>query len=98
MQRPIEPAQYTSEEWIGLATDAGITLSMSRKGYSPDNAACEGLFGRMKNEMYHHRRWSDVDELEQAIHDYNDFYNNKRIKNAYQGLSITEQRTLAGIQ
>ena len=27
---------------------AGLERSMSKKGYSPDNAACEGLFGRLK--------------------------------------------------
>ena len=26
---------------------------MSRKGCSPDNSACEGFFGRLKNEMYY---------------------------------------------
>jgi transposase InsO family protein len=26
---------------------------MSRKACSPDNAACEGFFGRMKNELFY---------------------------------------------
>ena len=29
--------------------------SMSRKGTSPDNAACEGFFGNLKNEFFHGR-------------------------------------------
>ena len=29
--------------------------SMSRKGYIPDNVACEGFFGRLKNEMFYNR-------------------------------------------
>ena len=33
---------------------------MSAKGCSPDNAACEGFFGRLKNEFFHHRDWSGV--------------------------------------
>ena len=30
---------------------AELTRSMSRKGCSLDDAACEGVFGRLKNEM-----------------------------------------------
>lgn len=36
-------------EWIKLVHDAGLTKSTSRKGCSPDNSACEGFFGRLKN-------------------------------------------------
>jgi transposase InsO family protein len=28
---------------------------MSRKACSPDNAACEGFFGRLKNELFYPR-------------------------------------------
>ena len=27
---------------------------MSKKGCSPDNSACEGVFGRLKNEMFYY--------------------------------------------
>ena len=30
---------------------------MSRKGRSPDNAACEGFFGRTKDEMFRGGDW-----------------------------------------
>lgn len=33
---------------------------MSPKGCSPDNSACEGLFGRLKNEMFYNRDWTGV--------------------------------------
>jgi putative transposase len=33
---------------------------MSRKGCSPDNSACEGFLGRMKNEMLYRRNWGKV--------------------------------------
>jgi transposase InsO family protein len=32
--------------------DARLTRSMARKACSPDNAACEGFFGRLKNELF----------------------------------------------
>lgn len=52
---------------------------MSKKGYSPDNSACEEFFCRMKNEMYYYKIWHDVDELEAAINSYIEFYNPKTI-------------------
>jgi transposase InsO family protein len=33
---------------------------MSRKGCSPDNAACEGFFGRLKMELFYYRDWAGV--------------------------------------
>ena len=30
---------------------------MSKKGCSPDNSACEGFFGRLKNEFFYYRDW-----------------------------------------
>ena len=38
----------------------GYTRSMSKKGCSPDNSACEGFFGRMKNEMFYGRSFVGV--------------------------------------
>jgi len=60
--------------WISRMSEAGLTRSMSKKGCSPDNSACEGFFGRLKNEMFYNRSWSNVsiDEfiaiLDQYIH------------------------------
>jgi putative transposase len=39
---------------------AHLTRSMSKKACTPDNAACEGFFGRLKNEMYYNRTWNDT--------------------------------------
>ena len=38
---------YRWPGWISRATEAGLQRSMSKKGCSPDNAACEGFFGRI---------------------------------------------------
>ena len=70
----------------------GILRSMSKKGCSPDNAACEGFFGRMKNEMYYGRTWQNPQELKEAIATYIEFYNDHRIKISLDGLSIAEYR------
>ena len=83
---------YRGGMWIEKLEGQVILRSMSRKGNSGDNAACEGFFGRMKTEMYYGIRWSKASELEAAIHEYIDFYNNRRIKMSLGGLSIKEYR------
>ena len=53
--------------------------SMSKKGCSPDNAACEGFFGRLKNEMFYGRRGVGVsmDDFINEINSYIEWYNTK---------------------
>lgn len=48
---------YCWPDWIHMVVQAGLVRSMSRKGCSPDNSACEGFFGRLKNEMFYGRSW-----------------------------------------
>lgn len=42
---------YRWPGWLERVNAAGLIRSMSRKGCSPDNAACEGFFGRLKTEI-----------------------------------------------
>ena len=51
---------YRTPDWVRACAAAGIERSMSRKGHSPDNAACEGFFGRLKAEFFHGRDWRGV--------------------------------------
>ncbi len=46
---------YRWPGWISRMEKAGLTRSMSQKDCSPDNSACEGFFGRLKNEMFYNR-------------------------------------------
>jgi transposase InsO family protein len=39
---------YRWPGWLQRISVSGLTRSMSRKGCSPDNAACEEFFGRLK--------------------------------------------------
>lgn len=41
--------RYRWPGWIERCDAAGITRSMSKKGCSPDNSACEGFFATFKN-------------------------------------------------
>ena len=80
-------------------TDAGLTRSMSKKGCSPDNSACEGFFGRLKNEMFYDRSWVGV-TIEQFIEMLNSYvkrYNEKRIKISPGTMSPVEYRRSPGL-
>lgn len=85
---------YRWPGWIQRMKEAGLTRSMSKKGCSPDNAACEGFFGRLKNEMFYGRSWIGVspDDFAQELDDYINWYNCKRIKLSLGGLSPIEYR------
>ena len=63
---------------------------MSRKGKnSPDNGMMESFFGILKSEIFYgyEETFHSLEQQEQAIVDYIDYYNNKRIKVKLKGLS-----------
>ncbi len=74
---------------ITIKKNVGIQPSMSRKGNSPDNGMMESFFGILKSEMFYgyEKMFHSLEQLEQAIVDYIDYYNNKRIKVKLKGLS-----------
>ena len=59
-------AHYRWPGWLSRVRSAKLIRSMSRKGCSPDNAACEGFFGRLKTELFYPRNWKDI-TIEQFI-------------------------------
>ncbi|CJO28528.1 30S ribosomal protein S1 [Streptococcus pneumoniae] len=73
----------------------GIQASMSRKGNSQDNGRMESFFGILKSEMFYgyEQTFKSLNQLERAIIDYIDYYNNKRIKVKLKGLSPVQYRT-----
>lgn len=72
---------------------------MSRKGCTPDNAACEGFFGRLKTELFYHRNWqtTSLEQFMEEVDSYIRWYNEKRIKISLGGLSPLEYRKDLGI-
>ncbi|EBS5765058.1 IS3 family transposase [Salmonella enterica subsp. enterica serovar Enteritidis] len=90
---------YRWPGWLERVNAAGLIRSMSRKGCSPDNAACEGFFGRLKNEMYYGREWSDVtlENFMQHVDTYIRWYNERRIKLSLGSLSPEMYRWQLGI-
>lgn len=77
---------------------AGLTRSMSQKGCTADNAACEGVFGRVKNEMFYNRSWAGVsiEEFMDTLNGYLHWYNEKRIKMSLGAMSPMEYRNRPG--
>lgn len=73
---------YRWPEWIAIMEDNQLVRSMSKKGCSPDNSACEGFFGRLKNEFFYNRDWRNTPTkiFINKLNDYINWYNNKRIK------------------
>lgn len=72
---------------------------MSHKGYSPDHAACQGFFGRLKNEMYYGREWSGVtlENFVQHVDTGIRWYNERRIKLSLGAVSLIMYRHQFGI-
>ena len=75
-------AHYRWPGWLSRVHNAKLIRSMSRKGCSPDNTACEGFFGRLKTELFYPRNWRDItiDQFIQIVDAYIQWYNEKRIK------------------
>lgn len=90
---------YRWSGWIERMEKNGFTRSMSKKGCSPDNAACEGLFGRIKNEFFYNQDWMDVtiEEFSLELDLYLRWYNEKRIKKSLGYLSPVEYRRSLGL-
>lgn len=89
---------YRWPGWLEIMEDAGLTRSMSKKACSPDNAACEGFFGRLKNEMFYNRLWHNVttNEFMNILDSYLVWYNERRIKISLGAMSPLEYRRSLG--
>ena len=102
-ERPIchsdRGCHYRWPGWIELCEERGVVRSMSRKGCSPDNSACEGFFGRLKVEAFYGRSWRGwtADEFMDEIDRYIHWYNEKRIKASLGGVSPMQYREKLGL-
>ena len=92
-------SHYRWPGWILRMDTYGLVRSMSKKGCTPDNAACEGFFGTLKTEMFYGRSWEGV-SLEKFIEEldrYIRWYNEKRIKMRLGGMSPLVYRRNLGL-
>jgi transposase InsO family protein/transposase-like protein len=90
---------YRWPGWLSRIAEAQLVRSMSRKACSPDNAACEGFFGRLKNELFYSRDWLSIsiEEFVAVLDAYIRWYNEARIKISLGSRSPVEHRRELGI-
>lgn len=89
--------QYTSKVFKVKLDGIGAIQSMSRIGRCIDNGPMEGFWGIIKSEMYNLRKFHYFDELHQAIDEYIDFYNTRRLQEKLKGLTPTEYRNQTSV-
>ncbi len=92
-------AHYRWPGWLSRMAGANLIRSMSRKGCSPDNAACEGFFGRLKTELFYPRNWqsTSIEQFTRTLDSYIRWYNEKRIKMSLGAMSPVEYRESLGL-
>ena len=92
-------SQYTSAEYRAAISKYGIVQSMnSAGGRCHDNARCESMWGRMKEELLYGRYKTEdmtIEELKTLIWRYfMSYWNNRRICSAIGGLPPVLKREL----
>ena len=72
---------------------------MSRKGCSPDNARCEGFFGRLKIEFFHGCDWAEVtiEKFMDMLDAYLSWYRDGRLKSDLGYMSPAQYRRSLGL-
>ena len=86
--------QYQMTQYHKALKEKGIHQSMSRKGNCLDNSPMENFFGKMKNEMFygHEYEFETLEQLQNAMEEYINYYNNKRIQVKLKGLTPCQAR------
>lgn len=82
---------YQMKQYRKNLKNENIFQSMSRKGNCYDNSPMENFFSLLKQEMYHNIIYTSFEDLKQAIENWIDYYNHKRIKSKF-GCSPVQYR------
>lgn len=85
--------QYTSKTFKAMLDSAEMKQSMSRVGRCIDNGPMEAFWGMLKSEMYYLKTFNTYEELEKAIQDYIDYYNNHRYQKRLNCMTPMEYRS-----
>ena len=93
---PIESAQYTSAAFGARCDQAGIAVSMGRRGDAYDNAVAESFFATLETELLDRTSLANRDQARSAVFDYIEgFYNPHRrhSTNGYQSPADYDRST-----
>ncbi|WP_414631989.1 IS3 family transposase [Clostridium sp. UBA1056] len=66
--------------------------SISRVSHCIDNSPMEGFWGALKSEIYYLKKLNTYKELRQAINEYIEFYNTKRLQKKLKDMTPIEYR------
>lgn len=71
-------SQYTSDVHTKKLKKNGITISMDGKGRATDNICIERFWRSTKCERIYLNEYNSIEELQEDVDDYIDFYNHER--------------------
>lgn len=84
--------QYTTKSFRKKLDSAYMIQSMSRVSRCIDNGPMEAFWGMLKSEMYYLRKFNTFDELNEAIIEYINYYNNQRYQKRLRCMAPIEYR------
>ena len=70
--------QYASSEYVQLLKEHNIRISMTETGDPKENAKAERINNTMKNELLKGKRFTNIQQVIDAVDKAVDFYNNER--------------------
>lgn len=76
-------SQFTSKDWINTLKDHGISISMDGRGRYLDNIFIERLWRSVKQEKIYRYDFETIEEVEQALTEYFDYYNHGRLHQSF---------------
>ena len=83
--------QYQHRQYQRMFRKKGIWQSMSRL----DNAVIENFFSLLKSELLYLQEFQSMEHFKQALLEYLNYYNNRRIKAKLKGLPPAIRRRQA---
>lgn len=60
-------SQYCAQDYQDQVRQCGMIASMSRRGNCDDNAPMESVWGTLKNELVHHRRYTTREQARRRL-------------------------------
>jgi transposase InsO family protein len=84
--------QYQMYNYRERLKKKGIRQSMSRKGNCLDNSVMENFFGLLKSELLYLQEFESVEHFKKELIEYLTWYNEKRIKVKFKGLTPLQFR------
>ena len=88
---------YQMRSYQNLLAEKGVRQSMSRRGNCYDNAVIENFFGMLKSEFFKHQKFDSIEDFQEKLIAYLNYWNNDRIKVKLNGLSPVAYRTQSNI-